>query len=731
EEELRLPYDTLWLFPNQRLALLLGHLFLPAADGRASDIERVRLEMRPPETEAAAVAPPKVEAAALAPEAAVAAELPKAAAMSAASLAVSAAAQKPARESGQDSKAALGKEEQNAPPAAAKVAANFSSLQADALRDLDTSMDEINAGLAEAGLPPLSPEQIAATRAEIVRQTAAMEKLQQQIEATPTPELHDVLRQAGVSEQTIAGVDAVMAMEPPDPAAYSDAASWNAAVAKYQADFERSLPLSDEVRRMQRTILQVQGPGGEQVLAQITGPEPKLEEVLVKAGLSPDKAALLSRELEKEPQFNSLTELKTYMSELEKQMDFPPGSMTSVVTNMEKVAAEAGIELPVSQVTGGEAAGAAPVAAATPSPAPAAASQAQNSALQMASNTLSAASLAQTGAAAASPPPPPPPAAVAAATDAPPNLDFSYQDLAGRDFSGQKLDGAIFHDARLAGANFSGASLQNTDFDRADCSEANFDRAKLNNGSFSKTILANASLQGASAESARFIGSDLQQAKGAGLNAKEAEFDGAKLAGASFVGANFAKAGIRRTTASQVNVAQADFSDAALYDSDFSGANFSAARLPRSVANNVRLADSNFTGADLTRSTLMGGSDLSRGNFSGANLKDADWREVVAKEAAFVGSAAEGGRFVACDFAACRWQAARANGADFSHAQLTGADFTGANLMQASLREATVTGASFAKANLYASDLYRVATENADLSGAMTGNTLLAARKRA
>ncbi|GHU17234.1 hypothetical protein FACS189475_00730 [Betaproteobacteria bacterium] len=769
EEELRVPYDTLWLFPNQRLALLLGHILLPSIDGRGSDIQYARLEMRPPEPVAEAETPPP-------PPPFPPAEPPppegdllssEEAALSAAALAAGAAKMDGAGKAASAAQAATKVATPGAAAAAttaagagagatAAGAAPLSPLQAEGLKALQESLGEINAGLAEAGVAPLTPAQIEATKQEIIRQAAAMENMQRELDATPPPDLHATLRQAGVSEQMIAGVDAVLEMSPPDPSRYSDAASWNAAIARYQADFERHLPLSDDTRKMQTTLMQLQGPGGQEKLAQMTGPTPTLESTLAQAGIAPDKAALLSRELQQDPKFNSLTELKTYMSGLEKQMDFPPGSMTSVVTNMEKAAADAGIMLepPAAQVTDkvtdkatapvtNKAAGAAPAAAAAPSPAPAAAasSQAQSSALQTASSTLSAASLAQEGAAqaagvpppapspvdaAAAPPPPPP-----AAEEPPPNLDFSYQDLAGQDFSGQKLDGAIFHDAKLAGANFSGASLQNTDFDRADCAGANFDRALLNNGSFAETMLSGASLQGASAESARFIGSDLQQAKAAGLNAKEAEFDGAKLVGASFAGANFAKAGIRRVTASQVNLAQADFSDAALYDSDFSGANFSGARLPRSVTNNVLLTDANFSKADLTQATLMGGSDLTRGNLSGAILQDADWREVVAKEAAFVESAAQGGRFVACDFSACRWQGARAGGADFSYAQLTGADFTGANLMEASLREATVAGASFAKANLYASDLYRVTTETADLSGAMTGNTLLAARKNA
>ncbi|MDR2789039.1 MAG: DUF2169 domain-containing protein, partial [Candidatus Accumulibacter sp.] len=78
EEVSILPYDTLWLFPNQLVGLLLGHLLLPCSDSAGSDIGAVRFEVTPPDPveaapppdapEATATPPKMVETAASAPE---------------------------------------------------------------------------------------------------------------------------------------------------------------------------------------------------------------------------------------------------------------------------------------------------------------------------------------------------------------------------------------------------------------------------------------------------------------------------------------------------------------------------------------------------------------------------------------------------------------------------------------------------------------------------------------
>jgi hypothetical protein len=190
-------------------------------------------------------------------------------------------------------------------------------MQTDAIDELQRSLPDINAALDQAGLPPMTPEQVEETKAQIVSQTTRMQEIMRQGEAAPRPDLQDTLRQAGVSEKMIQGVDAVMEMTPPNPADHADALSWQAAVDRYLAEFEQHLPLSESARATQRQSLLLMGPEGDEMLEKMTGPTPTLAEALTRAGLAPEQATLLSREIERMPAFDSLSEAKTYLGGLE------------------------------------------------------------------------------------------------------------------------------------------------------------------------------------------------------------------------------------------------------------------------------------------------------------------------------------------------------------------------------------------------------------------------------
>ncbi|MDR3300682.1 MAG: pentapeptide repeat-containing protein [Candidatus Accumulibacter sp.] len=763
EKSLVVAYDTLWLFPNALSGLLLGHVLLPCADGIASDIELVRLEMTPPDPvavpePAAAPPPPPLPPPPAPPETAAAAEavgLSSQAGKIAAAAAIAAGVAAVGASGKASAAPAASAAAPQTPPSAAEA---VNAMREKALKELKTSLPEINAGLAEAGLPPLSPEQIAETQAQIVAQTGKMQELMQQIEAAPDPDLHSVLQQAGVSPEMIKGVDAVLDMPPPNPADYSDAASWHAAVDRHLAAFETHLPLSDEVRESQRTLLRLQGPGGDALLEKMAGPTPTLGEALVKAGLAPDKASLLSGELGRVPDFQSTEEMKAYMRRLETLMDFAPGAMTSVVEDVEKMAAQTGVTLSLPATTAASSAAASPTsnvdAARLAGRSASAANSAQTAksgdaaakamgglaagaALSVAAGAaLNAAPKAGISQDAAAPEPPavppapePPPAAEAA-----PSLDYAYQELTGRDFSGMKLDGANFTHSQLADANFSGASLKNADFDDADCPRANFTHAVLDGASLQRTNFHQATLSDASAQKARFLQSDLREAKASGLNARDAELDGANLAGGGFARASFAGALLKNIDATGCSASAADFSDANCQNSDFTAATLTDVKLQHAVFAGAVFDRADLTKANLSGLTLMRGSRASQANaanFSGANLANVDWREVAAVKARFNGAVGQGGRFAACQLGGSQWPLADLRGADFSHSTLTGASFENANLMRAALRESHVEGASFDRANLYGADVYRASMTLASLDGAIIDNTLIAARKEA
>ncbi|MDR0379227.1 MAG: pentapeptide repeat-containing protein [Candidatus Accumulibacter sp.] len=756
EERLLLPYDTLWLFPNSLVGLLLGHLLLPCADSAASDIATVRFEMTPPDP--AEIAPPPPPPPVAVDEVPPPAEGASAQAV-AASAALAAGAALAVDAPGGDAPAVSPPPPPTAPPpppveaaSAPSAAADVAKMQADAIGELHRSLPEINAALTQAGLPPMTPEQVAATEAQIVAQTTKMQEIMQQVEAAPEPDLHDTLRQAGVSEEMIRGVDAVMEMTPPNPADYADAASWQVAVDTYLAGFERHLPLSDGARATQRQTLMMMGPGGDALLDEMAGPTPTLTEALTKAGLAPEQAALLSSEIDRMPSFDSLPELKAHLAGMEQRVGFPAGSMTGVVDAVQNAAAQAGLTLeppvaasvPGLESAGGNAATTASLLAtnvAVPAATLNAATSISAAAPEAAKDIPAMAPEAATSISAAAPEavkdiPAMAPDAVAAPVPAPPpgsaveggGLHYAYQALDGHDFSGKVLDGADFTHASLKGANFSGASLKNADFDEADCEQADFTRAALDHASFRKTRCRQAYFTNAAAPGARFVGTDLSAARMTDLAAARAELDGAALADAVLSGAAFKGALLRNLSAAGLAADHADFSDAHCMGCDFSGANFKGASWQAAQISGTRFDQADFRAANLSETTLMGGASLTDAHFPGANLKGGDWRAVDARRSRFDDCDARETNFIGCQLDGSRWPRAKAQGADFSRSGLAGADFSGANLMRASLRECLVAKTNFSASNLYGADLYRTDMTLANVDGALLENTLMSGK---
>lgn len=753
EESFLLAYDTLWLFPNEAFGLLLAHLLVPCADSAASDIETARFEITPPDAEEAALAKvPKVKIPSTpdVPDAPEAPSPPLSAAAGMVGVASAASViSAPAAAATPATPAAA-----PAPAAPAPPPDGVAAMRESALKELDASLPEINAALESAGLPPLTPEQIAETKAQIVQQTAAIQNLTAQADAMPTPDLHAALRQAGLSEEAIGGVDKVMEITPPNPADYGDAASWNAAVERYLTEFESHLSLSDSARETQRTTLSLMGPGGDAALTEMAGPTPTLEDAIVRAGIAPDKAAWLAHELEQTPDFSSPDAMKAYMAQMEATMGFAPGSMTSVVESVQKVADQTGtpLEFPAARGAGTPAETAptldAPAAASPPEVAQAPDAPAKTPEISDpgAENVVSAASKMEDIAPKIAPPEEQavtqgakavqdaaPKAAEASGTaeTPPPPLDYAYQDLVGHDFSGQTLDGANFTHAKLAGANFTDASLKGANFDDADCEKANFTRAALDDASLQKTSFKEAHLTDAAAPRARFIESDLGAADASGMAAKDAEFSGVLLSGGIFAGANFSGALLQNVSAVGVKADGANFSDCNARQCDFSAATLSRAKFEHAVFSDTKFNESNLKSAQLAESTLLPGCTLIGADAAGARINGADWREVDARRSIFTACDARDGRFSACNFGKSRWQAAKLQGADFSRCELTEANFEKADLMRASLRETRAARTRFDSANLYGADFYRAGMVYAELKDAITDNTLLALRKDA
>ena len=708
--------DTLWLFPGQNTALLYWHALVPCADEAASDIAAVRLHLSPdtletvpppaPAADAVTAAGQTTDAPAPGMGAAVAAAAGMTAAAAAATSAATAGASDSDREPAAASAATPSSPTQETasspttptPAPAVSDTPTFSpaALSATMREVLTEDLPEINAALEEAGLPPLSPEQIEETRRHIDALTAKLAE----VEATPPPPpLEEQLRQAGVPEDRIAAVNAALELELPDPTQHADSASWQAASDAFLARFSALLQPDEGLRASMSRTLQLLGPDGEKQLKALAGDMADSPQALLqRAGMRPDNAERLLTMLEQAP--DDPDELDAYARELEMAAGFSPDSISGHLQRYRDALRELEGESPAApessspkapEESGTTAASDAPPATATASeeqPPQSEGNAAEVEAATTDTATDSAAPLSR--------------AAVMA-------LLASGASLAGAVLAGADLSGLRFDKQHLAGTDFSGANLRGASFVDADLSEA--------------------SLEGADASDAVFLRARLDKARLRQLRAADADFTGATLAGADARGADFSGATFQESQAADLHAADAVFANARLRDADFSGADLSGARLTGTDMHALKLDRARLSGANLADASLNNGTRAPGADFSGAALGGSVWSGVAAPQAVFQRAAADNASFIDCDFTGTGWDAVRARHADFTRCSLRGASLQRADLFEASLREARLHAADVRNANLYGADLYRLGTDDATrLDGAHIARTILAAR---
>ena len=701
--------DTLWLFPGQNTALLYWHALVPCADEAASDIAAVRFHLSPDTLETAPPPAPAADTAAAAEQTAdapapgMSAAVTTAAGMTAAATAGASDSDREPAAASVETPSSPTQETASSPttPTPAPAVSDtptFSpaALSATMREELTEDLPEINAALEEAGLPPLSPEQIEETRRHIDALTAKLAE----VEATPLPPpLEEQLRQAGVPEDRIAAVNAALELELPDPTQHADSASWQAASDAFLARFSALLQPDEGLRASMSRTLQLLGPDGEKQLKALAGDMADSPQALLqRAGMRPDNAERLLTMLEQAP--DDPDELDAYARELEMAAGFPPDSISGHLQRYRDALRELEGESPAApessspkapEESGTTAASDAPPATATASeeqPPQSAGNAAEAEAATTDTATDSAAPLSR--------------AAVMA-------LLASGASLAGAVLAGADLSGLRFDKQHLAGTDFSGANLRGASFVDADLSEA--------------------SLEGADASDAVFLRARLDKARLRQLRAADADFTGATLAGADARGADFSGATFQESQAADLHAADAVFANARLRDADFSGADLSGARLTGTDMHALKLDRARLSGANLADASLNNGTRAPGADFSGAALGGSVWSGVAAPQAVFQRAAADNASFIDCDFSGTGWDAVRARHADFTRCSLRGASLQRADLFEASLREARLHAADVRNANLYGADLYRLGTDDATrLDGAHIARTILAAR---
>ena len=249
--------------------------------------------------------------------------------------------------------------------------------------------------------------------------------------------------------------------------------------------------------------------------------------------------------------------------------------------------------------------------------------------------------------------------------------DFSGAGLGCADLAGVRGTGPKFEKAVLSGAVFSGGVLFEGQFSGAELFAARFDRASLRKCAFAGSKFMRAGRLPFPSPAA---GDD----SGERLLFRETDFSGS-----DFTKALFLKADFERCDFSGAVLSGATFLECAGPETLFAGAILHKTAFP----NSVDFSRSRFGGADLAMANLRD-LDLSGADFRGASLSGADLSGANLSGTRLSGARAVGARFVKADL-----KSADGRGGDFRQALFLKADLRFADFSHGSLYKAGFTGA--------------------------------------
>ncbi len=689
--------DTLWLFPGEMTGLLLWHTVAECGDEAGAGIDKVTLMLDGAETADDAA---RVHVGVENPEIPVPKAAKEAAGAAAVFAAVGGAAAAGAAEIPQNEVGAgagnterpAGEDRKKDTPAAELISENTekklpqaAEIEADMLKELDSSLPEINEAFINAGLPPMTEAQVAETRERISLMSKKLAEIQAQAAAAKPLTLEESLKKAGIADSQIKAVQKALDIPIPSTDDFSDKSAWTAAWDSYADEFGAAIGADDKIISSMKNILS-SVPVGEAAEKSAGLSSSECTAQLIKVGMEPAAAArfvaALDEDVPTDPQ-----ELLRYAAKVERAAGFPAGSMQERIAAVQNKMAELGV------FPQGELAANVPAAANIPE-APA------QSAEEVFAGIKDEV----------------PKDPVKMTEDVPLSKDSVSELIAGGgSLAGAKLDGLD-----LSGMDLSGQALNGTSFVNAKLIDARFDGADLTGAVLTAAELGNAS----------FVKADLSGADLSSARIADGDFSDALLVGANIVGASLLGANISNARAQGLSASGADLSRARINGSDFSGADFSGSNFSEADFHNSSADGANFAKADLSKSTFCWGSRARGCNFSGAELSGANWTSSELSGSDFSGVTARGASFTDSDLSSSRWDGADARGGDFSRSVVEGASMRGIDLFRGSLREARASGTDLSRSNLFGADLCRLFTDgHTDLSGADCGQTIIEARE--
>lgn len=261
----------------------------------------------------------------------------------------------------------------------------------------------------------------------------------------------------------------------------------------------------------------------------------------------------------------------------------------------------------------------------------------------------------------------------------------STKDLSDLDLSNSNLSEIYLRERYIGGTNFSGSNLN-----RANLSKTMLHKVKLNGASLERANLMYADLSGSNFTNASLRKSDL----------RVAGFEKAKL-----INADLTQADIYKTNFSEANLNGANFRETKIVSSKFKRASLCAANLSNLYIDNAEMYLADLRGANLSKSRITY-SDFNLANFNGANLTKTKFSSDVDLEGAdFIGADLSNAEIKNVDLTDANFASSNLYYTNFKNSNLTDTFFLETDLSYTNLKNVNLTRAKFKKANLYYTDL--------------------------
>jgi len=274
-------------------------------------------------------------------------------------------------------------------------------------------------------------------------------------------------------------------------------------------------------------------------------------------------------------------------------------------------------------------------------------------------------------------------------------VNFSHCDLSNANLEKAILAGANLSNAKLINANCQGANIGAANLSDADFSDANLSKAQLGGSNFTRTKLLRCEMP-----EINFLDSTFEQTVFNGAVLKQCNFINPVFNNCVFIGSDLTQVNMVKPVLVQANFSQATLDGANFVEAQASESDFSQAQMINSrFVGGCILNNSNFSQANLSKSCLRE-NQLNHCNFSGTQLSEADFSGSELADSQFVGAKAHRTQFMKSQCQNADMRELNLMEGSLYKAYLVGVKFDRANLYCVNFIDSTLGNNSYKDANL-------------------------------